>query len=99
MAPPPGADVGPVDTVMSFAPLVLLMVIFYFFIIRPQNKKHKDQKAMIDSLTEGARIQTNGGLIGTVIKVKDDELTLEIANDVRVKLNRAYVHSIVTKNE
>jgi preprotein translocase subunit YajC len=98
MAPPPGAEVGPVDTLMSFAPLILLMVIFYFFIIRPQNQKQRDTKEMISNLAEGVRIQTTGGLIGTIVKVKDDELTLEIANDVKVKLNRNYVHSIVTRS-
>ena len=98
MAPPPGAEVGPVDTLMSFAPLILLMVIFYFFIIRPQNQKQQEQKEMIDALSEGVRIQTTGGLIGTVVKVKEDEVTLEVANDVRVKINRNYVHSIVTKS-
>jgi preprotein translocase subunit YajC len=97
MAPPPGAEVGAVDTIMSFAPLIILMVIFYFFIIRPQNQKQQDQKAMIAAITEGVRIQTTGGLIGTVVKIKEDELTLEIANDVKVKVNRNYVHSIVTK--
>lgn len=98
MAPPPDADVTTFDTIMNFMPLVILLLIFYFLLIRPQHKKQKELKDMVANLKEGDRIVTQGGLIGTVKKVKDSEITLEVANDVRVKINRSYVASMVTKN-
>jgi len=97
MAPPPGAQVTGFDTFMSFAPLMLLFVIFYFFIIRPQNKKQQATKEMIANLKEGDRVLTQGGLIGTISKIRDEELTVEVAKDVRVKINRHYIISLVEK--
>ena len=98
MAPPSGAEVTTVDTIMSFAPLILLLFIFYVFIIRPQGKKQQETKSMLESLKEGDRILTSGGLIGTIVKVKDEELTVEIAKEVKVKINKNYVTSLVTKS-
>ena len=100
MAPPQGAEVTTTDTIIGFAPIVLLVIIFYFFLVRPQNKKQQEQRDMIANLREGDRVLTAGGLIGNIIKMKEDELTLEIAKDVRVKLDRHYVSSLVrTDNE
>jgi preprotein translocase subunit YajC len=73
---------------MSMAPLVLLFVVFYFLLIRPQQKKAKDHKAMLSKIEEGDNAITNGGLHGRVISVAEDTLTLEIANNVRVKIAR-----------
>ncbi|MDH5542200.1 MAG: preprotein translocase subunit YajC [Nitrospinota bacterium] len=98
MAPPTGAEVSTVDTIMSFAPLILLLFIFYVFIIRPQGKKQQETKQMIENLKEGDRVLTSGGIIGTIVKVKDDELTVEIAKEVKVKINKNYVSSLVTKS-
>ncbi len=98
MAPPPGAETTPIDSIMSFAPLVVLMVIFYFFIIRPQQKKQQETKELIDNLKEGDRVLTQGGIIGTVTRVKEKELTIEIAQDVRIKINRSYVTSLASKD-
>jgi len=75
----------------SFVPLILMFVIFYFLLIRPQQKKTKEHRQMIDSLKTGDRIVTSGGLHGRITGVTETTLTVEIAEKVRVKVNRANV--------
>ncbi len=75
----------------AFIPLILMFVIFYFLLIRPQQKKTKEHKAMVSSLKKGDRIVTSGGLHGRITGVTDQTLTVEIADKVRVKVNRANV--------
>ncbi len=76
----------------QFLPLVLIMVAFYFFLIRPQQKKSQRHRAMLSSLERGARILTAGGIIGTITKIIDDnELEIEIADNVRVRVLRSTI--------
>jgi len=85
---------------MSILPLVLIFVVFYFFLIRPQQKKAQQQKEMLSSLRRGDRIVTNGGIIGIITKViNDQELQVEIAEDVRVRVARAMVADLLSKTE
>ncbi|MCX5798207.1 MAG: preprotein translocase subunit YajC [Proteobacteria bacterium] len=78
---------------MSLLPLVLLFVVFYFLLIRPQQKRAKQQKAYLESLKKGDRVLTSGGLYGTITGITDNEVTLEIAEKVRVKVAKnAIVH-------
>jgi preprotein translocase subunit YajC len=79
----------------SFIPLILMFVIFYFLLIRPQQKKTKEHKQMIENLKTGDRIITSGGLHGRVTGVSESTLTVEIAEKVRVKVNRGSVSAIV----
>ena len=79
----------------SFIPLILMFVIFYFLLIRPQQKKQKDHRLMISSLKNGDRIITSGGIYGRITSVGDDSLTIEIADRVRVKLNRTNVSALL----
>lgn len=72
-------------------PIILMLGIMWFFLIRPQQKKQKEHRAMIDNLKKGDRIVTSGGLIGRVTGVSDTTLTVEIADRVRVKISRGYV--------
>lgn len=72
-------------------PIILMLGIMWFFLIRPQQKKQKEHRAMIDNLKKGDRIVTSGGLIGRVTGIADATLTVEIADKVRVKINRGYV--------
>jgi len=74
--------------IASLAPLVLIMVIFYFLLIRPQQKKLKQQRALIESLKKGDQIITGGGLYGKITDVKDDILKVDIADGVRIKVKR-----------
>jgi preprotein translocase subunit YajC len=79
----------------SFIPLILMFVIFYFLLIRPQQKKSKEHKQMIGSLKKGDRIITSGGLYGRITGVNDTTLTVEIADKVRVKVARGNVGAMV----
>lgn len=72
-------------------PLVLVFVIFYFLLIRPQQKRAKEHKAMLSGIKRGDRIVTGGGIVGTVTKTVDNELTVEIAENLRVKVTRETV--------
>ena len=86
---------------MSFIPLVLIFVIFYFLLIRPQQKKMKDHKAVLEAVRRGDRIVTNGGVIGLVTKViaEERQLEVEIADGVRVKVMRDMVNTVLSKTE
>ncbi len=79
----------------AFIPLILMFVIFYFLLIRPQQKKQKDHRLMISNVKNGDRIITSGGIHGRITSVGDNTLTIEIADRVRVKLNRTNVSALV----
>lgn len=79
----------------SFVPLILMFVIFYFLLIRPQQKKQKEHRNMVAELKKGDRIITSGGLHGRITGLDDATLTLEIAEKVRVKVNRGNVAALV----
>jgi preprotein translocase subunit YajC len=79
----------------SFIPLILMFVIFYFLLIRPQQKKTKEHRQMIDNLKTGDRIITSGGLHGRITGVSESALTVEIAEKVRVKVNRSSVSALM----
>ncbi len=82
----------------SFVPLILIFVIMYFLLIRPQQKKVKDHRKMVESLRRGDRVVTQGGLIGKVTKVKDEnELEVEIAQGVTVRVVRSTIAQVLTK--
>lgn len=85
---------------MSLLPLALIFVVFYFFLIRPQQKKSQEQRDLLNALRRGDRIVTSGGLIGVITKViSDQELQVEIADNVRVRVARAMVASLLSKTE
>ncbi len=77
--------------VAQFLPLVILFAIFYFLIIRPQQKQQKDHREMLDALTKGDKIVTTGGLIAEIIKTEDDFIKIKLNDSVIVKLDRAFV--------
>ena len=80
----------------SFIPLILMFVIFYFLLIRPQQKKNKLQREMIANLKKGDRVITSGGIHGRITSVDDSTVTVEIADRVRVKVVRANVAALNT---
>lgn len=75
----------------AFIPLILIFVVFYFLLIRPQQKKAKEHQQFLSNLKKGDAVITSGGLYGTVTGLTDTVVTLEIADNVRVKVARAYV--------
>lgn len=78
-------------------PFVLIFVVFYFLLIRPQQKKQKALQQMIKNLEKGDKVVTNGGIHGTIFKLGDSVLTLEIAEKVRIQLDRQQVARVVEK--
>lgn len=99
MAAPPGQGAGaqgPGAMISSFMPLILIFVIFYFLLIRPQSKKAKEHKQMLDSLKKGDKIMTNGGIHGVIDDIDGDTLTVKIGvgSDVKVKVNRGHIGAL-----
>jgi preprotein translocase subunit YajC len=86
------------SALIQFFPLVLIFVVFYFLLIRPQQRKAKDHKAMLDALRRGDRVVTGGGIIGTVARVDNpEEVTVDIADGVRVRVLRSTISSVLAK--
>ena len=84
----------------SFIPLILIFAIMYFLLIRPQQKKAKEHAAMVAALRRGDQVVTQGGLIGKVTKVKDDnEIEVEIATGVKVRVVQSTVATVLNKTE
>ena len=84
----------------SFVPLILIFAIMYFLMIRPQQKKAKQHKAMIESLRRGDQVVTSGGVLGKVSKVSDDGIVeIEIAEGVKVRVMRATIAQVLNKTE
>ncbi len=86
---PAWAAGAPANNAMAqLLPLILIMVVFYFFLIRPQQKRAKEHTNMVESLKKGDKVVTNGGIYGTITDIKEDILKLEIADNVRIKIQR-----------
>lgn len=85
----------------SFIPLILIFVVFYFLIIRPQTKKYKEHQEMVSNLKIGNKVVTSGGIIGTVKEIhdKEDQVEIEIASGVTVKILKNYVSDLVVKKD
>lgn len=83
----------------SFLPLIILFAIFYFLIIRPQQKQQKAHKAMLESLKKGDQIITTGGLMAVIAKTEEDFIKIKLNDDTIVKLDRAYVAKKVELGE
>lgn len=89
------------EGIASLVPLILIFLIMYFLLIRPQQKKLKEHQAMVAALRRGDQVVTQGGLIGKVTKVKDEvgEIEVEIAPNVNVRVVRSTVSSVLNKTE
>ena len=86
--------------IAQFIALILIFVIFYFFLIRPQQKRVKDHKAMVQSLKRGDEIITSGGIIGTIDRVmEDDRIEVMIGDNVKVQIIRSTITSLLKKEE
>ena len=91
---------GAGDFGMQFLPLILIFVVFYFLLIRPQQKKQKAHREMLSALRRGDRVVTAGGVVGTITRViSDTELTVEIADGVRVRVMRGMVSDVIARTE
>lgn len=94
-----GGSAG-ISSFTSFVPLILIFAIMYFIMIRPQQKKLKDHKAMVEALRRGDTVVTQGGIVGKVSKIKDDaEVEVEIAEGVKVRVLRSSISQVLSKTE
>ncbi len=93
-----GTGIFDQNALVQFLPLILIFVVFYFLLIRPQQRKAKDQKTMLDALRRGDRVVTGGGIIGTVARVDNpEEVVVDIAENVRVRVLRSTITTVLAK--
>ncbi|WP_199096500.1 preprotein translocase subunit YajC [Dyella sp. ASV21] len=95
-APAAGAAQAP-NPIMTFLPLILLFVVFYFLMIRPQMKRQKEHRTMVAALSKGDEVVTNGGIAGKVADVGESFITVEIAPNVMIKLQKGAVQQVLPK--
>jgi preprotein translocase subunit YajC len=91
------ADAGIMGNLTTFLPLVLMFVVMYFLMIRPQQKRAKEQKSMMDALAKGDEVITAGGILGKVAKVNDSYVTVEIAAGTEIVVQKASVTTLLPK--
>lgn len=92
-APAAGAQ----DPILGLLPFVVIFVLFYFMLIRPQMKRAKEQKKMIAALQKGDEVITTGGVLGKITKVSDQYMSLEIADNVVIQVQKATVQTLLPK--
>ncbi|MBL7969005.1 MAG: preprotein translocase subunit YajC [Prolixibacteraceae bacterium] len=86
--PAQGAEPNPI---MTFLPLVLIIVVFYFFMIRPQMKRQKELNAFRSSLEKGDKVVTTGGIYGKVLEIKDNTVLLQVDDNVKIRVDKAAI--------
>ena len=91
------APQGQGDALMSFLPLILIFVVFYFLLIRPQSKKAKEHRDMVAALAKGDEVVTSGGLLGRITSVGDNFVELEVASNLTVKVQRPAIANLMPK--
>ncbi|HKJ42567.1 MAG TPA: preprotein translocase subunit YajC [Sunxiuqinia sp.] len=89
MAPQQGAEGG--NPITTFLPLILIIVVFYFFMIRPQMKRQKDLKKFRESLGKGDKVVTTGGIYGKVVEIKDSYVLLQVDDNVKLRVDKSAV--------
>jgi preprotein translocase subunit YajC len=85
----PSGTAGQSNPLITFLPLILVFVVFYFFMIRPQMKKQKDMNAYRSSLKKGDKVITTGGIYGKVYEVKDNYVTVDVGGDIKLKVDKS----------
>lgn len=95
-APPGGAQGG--NPIGAFLPLIFIFGIFYFLLIRPQQQKQKRHQKMLTELQKGDKIITSGGIHGTVVNIKDNVITVKVAENVRIDINKGNI-AVILKNK
>ncbi|WP_372773421.1 preprotein translocase subunit YajC [Mangrovibacterium sp.] len=88
MAPQQGTDANPI---MTFLPMILIIVVFYFFMIRPQMKRQKELKTFRESLAKGDKVVTTGGIYGKVVEIKENYLLLQVDDNVKLRVDKSAV--------
>lgn len=88
---------SPTDMLTSFLPMVAIFVVFYFLLIRPQQKRSREQRELLAALDKGNEVVTGGGLVGRITRIADQYITLEIASGVEVTVQRGAVTQLLPK--
>ena len=91
------AAAGPMDSVMQFLPIILMFVVLYFLMIRPQMKKAKEHKALVEALSKGDEVITTGGMAGRITKVSDDFVTVSFAENVEIQMQKPAIATVLPK--
>ena len=91
-----GAEMGPAGMITSFLPFVAVILIFYFLIIRPQNKKRKETEKMLGALKKGDKIVTIGGIYGTIQNVKETTVIVKVDENVKLEFLRSAISAVIT---
>ncbi len=91
------AAAGPEGSLMSFLPIILMFVVLYFLMIRPQMKRQKEQKSMMEALAKGDEVVTAGGILGRITKVTDAYVTVDVADGTEVVVQKAAVTTLLPK--
>ncbi len=98
-APGPGQTGGGMETLMSLLPFLLIILVFYFMILRPQQKRQKERQKLLESIKKGDKVITAGGIHGTVEGIEDKVLLIKIADSVKVKVERSSISTIIGVTE
>ena len=85
------------DTLLTFLPMIAIFVVFYFLLIRPQQKKQKEARAMLDALEKGNEVVTAGGILGRIVKLDDQYVTVEIAPNTQMVVQRGAISQLLPK--
>jgi preprotein translocase subunit YajC len=91
--------IGGPGQMLSFLPLILIFVVFYFLLIRPQQKKAKQHQEMLGKLKKNDEVMTSGGIYGRVVTLADHVVTLEVAPNVRIRVNRPQISTVITNEK
>ncbi len=96
--PPGGAAGGGQSAIMNLVPLIFMFGIFYFLLIRPQQKKAKEHRALLDALKKGDTVVTAGGIYGKVTALDENVVTMEVATGVNIKIKKGHISEVVKKD-
>jgi preprotein translocase subunit YajC len=91
------AEASPTDPLLSFLPLILIFVVFYFLLIRPQNKRQKEHRELVSNLAVGDEVVTAGGVLGKVTEVSEQFLRIEVADGVQLRVQRHTIGAVMPK--
>ena len=91
------AAAGPMESAMQFLPIILMFVVLYFLMIRPHQKKAKEHKALLEGLGKGDEVVTASGMVGRITKVGDDFVTIEIAANVEIQMQKPSIAVVLPK--
>lgn len=94
-----GGGGGTSSTLVSLVPFVLIFVLFYFLLILPQQKKQKQQKSMLEALKKGDKVITSSGMWGTVTNMGKETVTLQVADNTKIKIQRDYIARLRSEDE